>query len=213
MSKENQTMSDELKTRVQASPWYYGAADMPAPEPVVASRQIFENEEGQKLLLQVSGPHAQVQAYLESMSFAFRAAPLEDPAALEEEISYLSAEQRPAAAGEPDPTAVNVYFEFLELAPPCRWEIYFDPSNVRIAGTAVPHNYKTNNANQVTATIGADSGSLEMRIGAQSVTVDGVNPTLSITAGLGQAAPFWIRVDGLDENNQYDLSVEGAWIT
>lgn len=206
-------MSDELKTKVQASPWYYGAEAMPVPEPIVASRQVFENEEGQKLLLQVSGPEAQVRAYLESMSFAFRVAPLDDPAALEEEISYLSAERPPAAAGEPDPTAVNVYFEFLELAPPCRWEIYFDPSNVRIAGTTAPQNYKTTHANQITATINADWGSLEMRIGTQSVTVDGANPTLPITAVSNRSTPFWIRVDGLDENNQYDLSVEGAWIT
>lgn len=79
-------MSSEMQERAGVNAWFNGGADM---QPVVVSQAVFENEVGQRLRMQVSGPEQQVMAYLESLSFAFRVEPLPDIAEMEKEIARL----------------------------------------------------------------------------------------------------------------------------
>ena len=206
-------MSSEMQENAGVYAWFKGGADMPPAQPVVVSQAVFENEEGQRLRLQVSGPEEQVMAYLESLSFAFRAEPLPDTAELEEEIAHLREEQVVTPSALAESVAVSICFDFLDLEPPYRWEMWFDPRfDINIVGTAVPHRYITSRSNKVTATIRADGGRLKMTLWQGSVIVGNQHPMDSLLAGWWEPIPFTISVDGLDANNQYDLYVYGATI-
>jgi hypothetical protein len=206
-------MSYKMQEEASVSPWFKGVEYMPPPQPVVVTQAVFENDEGQKLRLQVSGPEDQVWQYLESMSFAFRAEPLSDSTELEAALSQFKMEQDAVPTPETEPVAVAISFDFIDLAPPYRWEVWFDPRyDVHIAGTAVPHRYVTSPSSGVTATIHADAGKLTMSLWPRSVTVGHQNPTDSLSASWRRPISFTISVDGLDPNNQYDLYVYGATI-
>lgn len=206
-------MSSEMQESAGVNAWFNGGAEMPPVQPVVVSQSVFENEEGQRLRMQVSGPEEQVMAYLESLSFAFRVEPLPDIAELEEEIAHLREEHDFAPTAGPESVAVSICFDFLDLEPPYQWELWFDPRfDVNIAGTAVPHRYITSRSKKVTVTIRADGGKLKMTLWQGNVTVGNQHPVDSLSAGWWEAVPFTISVDGLEANNQYDLYVYGATI-
>ncbi|MFO7684127.1 MAG: hypothetical protein R6X34_29190 [Chloroflexota bacterium] len=206
-------MSYEMQEQAGVSTWFNGATDLPSAQPLVATQAVFENEEGQRLRLQVSGPEQQVREFLESMSFAFRAEPLSDTTEVEAELAQLAEDRSAEPTATPESVAVSICFDFEDLEPPYQWEIWFDPRyDVHIAGTAFPHRYITSRANKVTATIRADGGRLKMTVWQGSVIVGNQNPTGSLSAGWWKPIPFTISVDGLDPNNQYDLYVYGATI-
>ena len=206
-------MSYEMQEQAGVSTWFNGVEHMPPPQPVVVTQAVFENDEGQKLRLQVSGPEEQVRQYLESMSFAFRAEPLSDSTELEAELSQIEVEQNSVPPTAAEPVAVAISFDFIDLAPPYRWEVWFDPRyDVYIAGTAVPHRYSTSQSKLVKTTIHADGGTLKMSLWQGNVVVGNQNRTASLSAGWWKPISFSISVDGLDANNQYDLYVYGATI-
>lgn len=181
-------------------------------ELLILSQRIFENDEGQKMLLKVSGPEQQVEDYLAELSLGFRARQVDSSdEALEQLRRDYEEEWETVAWPMSDPTAVNVQFQFLELEPPYVWDVLFDPKfDVRIAGSAAPHNHQTTKATKINATITADFGELEMTVGNRKVKVHTGNPTRSLPGEAGAAVSFSIQVNGLKPANQYDLRVSGA---
>ena len=176
---------------------------------ITVRQKVFTNQEGQQLLVEVIGNSDLVIPYLEELKLGFRIEPITEapPVRAEGKRRYSQ-----GGASSFNVDGFNIWLKFLAVEPPYNWEILIDPQlNVVIEGKAIPHEYWTTNSTSVTATIHASGGKLNMKVASKAaVTVVKNGRNRHVTANASPAQSFQIKVDGLDDKNQYDLYLKGA---
>lgn len=199
-------MTDEMMAENSDMQWVQGTDFLDQPVPVVSTVGVYENEEGNRLQMRVSGLEDEIYEFLESMRIAFRIREFEGGSIYDDEEIF---EGMPSPAG-----GLEINFDILDLEPPYEWDIFIDPfHNRRISGAASPHRYTTTRTTRATARIHADGGQLQLTMGSLGVIVgeDSLSDDGSVTGSSSYSRSFGITVDGLKSHNQYDLYLSGAY--
>lgn len=198
-------MTEKLMEEFGDLQWVSGSDFLSDLQPQISTVGVYENEDGHRLRVRISGPEEDVRQFIETMQIAFRIREGEG------ELEHGDGEELTGGVGS-HVASVQIDFEFLDIEPPYAWDILIDPKfDIGISGASRPHVYSTTASKSVKATITAEGGKLTMSMGGDKVTVGNGNLKRdSISRRTQFSWKYQITVDGLANSNQYDLHLSGA---